>query len=148
MAESYTATVDWQSDLIFKGHTSTGHDLILDAADSGGAGTTPMALVVLALAGCTGMDVIAILKKMRQDVTGYSVTVQGGRVTEHPRIYKHVEVEHVVRGRNLDDANVARAVELSSTRYCPVSAILGKSAIVTHRYRIVEEPGEQAAAGA
>ena len=147
MADVYSATVDWQSDLIFKGHTSTGHELMLDSADSGGVGTTPMALLVLALAGCTGMDVIAILKKMRQDVTGYSVTVQGDRVTEHPRVYKHLEVVHVVRGRNLNDANVARAVELSATRYCPVSAMLGETATVTHRHRIVEETGKQAAAG-
>jgi putative redox protein len=104
-----------------------------------------MALLVLALAGCTGMDVIAMLKKMRQEVTGYSVTVQGDRVTEHPRVYKHIEVVHTVRGRNLNDANVARAVELSATRYCPVSAMLGETATVTHRHQIVEEAGEQAA---
>jgi putative redox protein len=139
MADVYTASVEWLDGLTFNGHTSTGHELILDSADSAGAGPTPMALVVLALAGCTGMDVISILKKMRQDVTGYAVHVRGDRVAEYPRVYKTIEVEHVVRGRKLDEANVARAVELSATRYCPVSAMLGKSATVTHRYRIVEE---------
>jgi putative redox protein len=139
MADVYTASATLDEGLSFIGHTSTGHELVLDAADGGGRGPTPMALVVLALAGCTGMDVIAMLRKMRQEVTGYEVRVRGERAAEHPRIYTTVVVEHIVRGRNLDEANVARAVELSATRYCPVSAMLGASATVTHGHRIIEE---------
>lgn len=139
MADVYTASVVLEEGLTFRGHTSTGHDLILDSADGGGRGPTPMALVVLALAGCTGMDVISILRKMREDVTGYEVHVRGERASEHPRVYTNVTVEHIVRGRGLKEANVARAVELSATRYCPVSAMVGALGKVTHTYRIVEE---------
>ena len=145
MADVYTASVVLEEGLVFRGRMSTGHDLKLDSADAGGQGPTPMALVVLALAGCTGMDVIAILRKMREQVTGYEVQVRGERATEHPRIYTHLTVEHIVRGHALKEANVARAVELSATRYCPVSAMLGASATVTHTYRIVHEAKEAVA---
>jgi putative redox protein len=141
MADVYTASAVLLEGLVFRGHTSTGHDLVLDSSDGGGRGPTPMSLVVLALAGCTGMDVISILRKMREDVTGYEVQVRGERAREHPRIYTHVTVEHIVRGRELKEANVARAVELSATRYCPVSAIIGASGTVTHTYRIIEDSG-------
>jgi putative redox protein len=141
MADVYSASAVLQEGLVFRGHTSTGHDLMLDSSDGGGRGPTPMSLVVLALAGCTGMDVISILRKMREDVTGYEVQVRGERAREHPRIYTHVTVEHIVRGRELKEANVARAVELSATRYCPVSAIIGASGTVTHTYRIIEDSG-------
>ena len=97
-----------------------------------------MELIVAGLAGCTGMDVISILQKMRQDVTAYEVRVNGVQAEEHPRVYTTVTVEHVVTGHNLDESKVQRAVELSETRYCPVSAMLGKSSRVTHTFTIIE----------
>jgi putative redox protein len=86
------------------------------------------------------MDVIALLRKMRQDVTAYQVEVRGKRRDEHPQIYTHISVEHVVRGRNLEPERVGRAVELSSTRYCPASAMLSAAAEVKHTFRIEAEP--------
>jgi|SRR5579884_2743509 putative redox protein len=140
MADIYTASVALHEGMSFRGYTGTGYEFTLDAAPEVGGqerGPRPMELVLLALAGCTGMDVIAILRKMRQDVTGYEVHVRGEeRAPEHPKVYTRVSVEHVVRGRNLSEAAVARAVELSATRYCPVSAMLGGTARVTHSYRI------------
>jgi putative redox protein len=98
-----------------------------------------MEVVLLSLAGCTGMDVISMLHKMRQDVTGYEVRVRGDeRAPDYPKVYTKITVEHIVRGHNLAEPSVARAVELSATRYCPVSAMLGESAIVVHTYRIVQ----------
>jgi putative redox protein len=85
------------------------------------------------------MDVISILRKMRQEVTGYRVRVRGARRDEHPRVFTGIAVEHVVRGRRLNAAAVRRAIELSATRYCAVSAMLERAAPIDVRYRIVDE---------
>jgi putative redox protein len=139
----YSATATLDDGMSFIGRTGSGFSLVLDSTpDAGGLerGPCPMELVLVSLAGCTGMDVIAMLRKMRQDVTGYEVRVRGDeRAPDFPMVYTRITVEHVFRGRELVDATVARAVELSATRYCPVSAMLGESAEVTHTYRI-EQP--------
>ena len=104
-----------------------------------GAGPQPHRLLLLALAGCTAMDVISILRKKRQQVSGLSVEVQGSRADQHPRVYTRIEVLYRVQGRNVDPRAVARAIELSATRYCPVIAMLGRVAEVTTRYEVEEE---------
>lgn len=138
--EIYSAAATLDTGMSFVGRTGSGHELRLDASpDVGGQdrGPRPMEVVLLALAGCTGMDVISILRKMRQDVTGYEVRVRGDeRAPDFPKVFTRVTVEHIVRGRDLVESSVARAVELSATRYCPVSAMLGSTATVEHRYRI------------
>jgi putative redox protein len=97
-----------------------------------------MELLLVALAGCTGMDVIAILRKKRQQVTGYEVLVRGVRAQEHPRVYTHITVEHLVTGHNVDPAALARAIELSEAKYCGVSKTLDKTARIETAYRIIE----------
>jgi putative redox protein len=111
----------------------------LDAEESVGgvgAGPQPHRLLLLAMAGCTAMDVLAILRKKRQQVRGLSVEVQGSRSDQHPRVYTRFEVLYRVRGSNIDPQAVARAIELSTTRYCPVIGLLGKVAEVATRYEI------------
>jgi len=111
----------------------------LDAEESVGgvgAGPRPHRLLLLAMAGCTAMDVLAILRKKRQQVSGLSVEVQGSRADQHPRVYTRFDVLYRVRGTNIDPQAVARAIELSTTRYCPVIGMLGKAAEVTTRYEI------------
>ena len=111
----------------------------LDAEESVGgvgAGPQPHRLLLLAMAGCTAMDVLAILRKKRQQVSGLSVEVQGSRADQHPRVYTRFEVLYRVRGTNIDPQAVARAIELSTTRYCPVIGLLGKVAEVATRYEI------------
>lgn len=128
------------SEMAFTATTASGHTIRLDAsAEHGGAGTgpSPMEVLLVSLAGCTGMDVISLLRKMRQDVTDYQVQVKGQPADDHPRIYTTVEVEHIVTGRGLDTAKVDRAVELSATRYCPVSATLSGVGEVTHRATVL-----------
>jgi putative redox protein len=95
-----------------------------------------METLLVALAGCTGMDVISLLRKMRQTVTGYEVRVSGVQADEHPRVYTSIDVEHVVTGIGLEIGKVERAVELSATRYCPVSATAGAVGSVRHRATI------------
>ncbi len=120
---------------------NSGHTLTVDTpVEEGGenAGFSPIELLLLGLAGCTGMDVISILKKKRQEVTGYEVNVHGTRRAEHPMTYEQITVEHVVTGHHIDPAAVAHAIELSSSKYCGVSNTLNKTATIVESYRIVE----------
>ena len=142
MPSEREATVTWRNGLAFEAKVGSGHALGLDAsAEHGGrnGGPSPMELLLAGLGGCTGMDVIALLRKMRQQVTAYRVEVRGARRHEHPQVYTDIEVVHVVRGRDLDPRSIARAVELSATRYCPASAMLSAAAKVEHSYRIEAE---------
>lgn len=125
----------------FEAETASGHRVTMDSAEvagGGNGGASPMDLVLVALAGCTGMDVLAILRKMRQEVTAYEVSVRGIQAEEHPRVYTEVTVEHRVTGRDVNPDLVRRAVELSETRYCPVGAMLGKTARIVSTVTIAE----------
>lgn len=127
----------------FDATTSTGHSIAMDGnPDLGGRGygARPMDLLLAGLAGCTGIDVIAMLKKMRQDVTGYEVRVRDRRADEHPRRFTEIEVVHSIRGHNLDAGAVERAVQLSAEKYCPASAALAAGCPVRHTAEITTEP--------
>lgn len=114
-------------------------DLDADEAFGGsGRGARPMSLLLLGLAGCTAMDVISILRKKRQHVTGLAVEARGRQAEQHPRVYESVEVVYVVRGKGLDPRAIERAIELSETRYCPAIATLGETAEISSRYEIEE----------
>ena len=141
MAEVMTARAILQTGVRFEAESGSGHHVTLDAAEHGGGenlGFRPMELLLVGLAGCTGMDVISILRKKRQDVTGYEVRVRGVRAEEHPMVFVEITVEHVITGHHLQPEAVARAVALSEGRYCGAGATLGKVAHLTHSYRIVE----------
>ena len=139
--EPETASATLASGMHFVGEID-GFRMDLDAEETvggGGAGPQPHRLLLQALVGCTAMDVISILRKKRQQVSGLSVEVQGYRADQHPRVYTQIEVLYRVRGQNVDPQAVARAIELSATRYCPVIAMLGKVAEVRTRYEIEKE---------
>ena len=124
----------------FDAEAGSGHHVTLDAAEHGGGqneGFRPMELLLVGLAGCTGMDVISILRKKRQDMTGYEVHVWGVRAEEHRMVFVEITVEHVLTGHQIQPEAVARAIELSKERYCGAGAMLGKVAHLTHTYRIV-----------
>lgn len=143
MAATYIATVRHIQGMQFAARTGSGHEVVMDAAvEAGGQeqGPRPMELLLASLGGCGGMDVISILRKMRQEVTAYEVRVSGERAADHPRVFTRITVEHVVTGRDLDEALVRRAVELARDRYCSVSAMLARSAEVTHIFRL--QPAE------
>jgi putative redox protein len=121
--------------------SATGHTIALDVPDAGGGsnhGPTPMEILLMALAACTGMDVISILRKKRQVVTAYEVRVSGTRAEKEPRIYVDVTVEHIVTGHQVDPQAVRRAVELSETTYCGVSKTLEKTARITTSFQVLE----------
>jgi len=96
-----------------------------------------MELLLLSLGSCTGMDVVPILKKMRQDVTAVELNIAAERSEEHPEPYTKIDIEYVVAGRNLDEERVKHAVELTQEKYCSVSAMLRKSCPINYTVRIV-----------
>ncbi|GIV98501.1 MAG: osmotically inducible protein OsmC [Herpetosiphonaceae bacterium] len=137
------ATLTWQGDLVFDAVADSEHHVRLDGDKH--AGPSPMELVLMAEAACTAMDVISILKKKRQEVTGFEVRVEAGRRDEHPKIYTAMVITYIIRGHNVDPQAVERAIELSITKYCSVSAMLKDTVPVTTRYEIV--PSGDVAAG-
>jgi putative redox protein len=127
----------------FQGRTATEHQVTLDVgAESGGAGAgpEPLDLLLISLGSCTGMDVISILRKKRQLVSHYTVNVFANQSTEHPKVFTEVMVEHIVEGENVDPKAVARALELSITKYCPVHAMLSRATKIDHVYRVLDAP--------
>ena len=136
------ARVNWKEGLAFDGlGGSSGLTMPLDTSvESGGSnsGFRPMELLLVGLAGCTGMDVISILQKKKQDVTDFEVRVHGDRAEDHPKIFTHILIDFIVTGNNVDRAAVDRAVELSSTKYCSAQAMLGKAANIETRITIKE----------
>jgi putative redox protein len=133
-----TASVKWDgTESNFTGEGGSGFKLKMGGR-SGVEAASPMELVVLAAGGCTAMDVLDILKKKRQEVEGFEVNVIGSRALEHPKVFTEVELEYVVRGKNIDPQAVERAIELSLTKYCSVNIMLEKALKLTHRYRIEE----------
>ncbi len=135
------AQVHWHQRLAFTGKAGSGFEVPLDSTpDVGGddSGFRPTELVLIGLAGCTAMDVISILQKKRQEVTDFDVKTYADRSTEHPKVFTHITIEYTVTGRNIDPAAVERAVQLSSERYCTVSAMLAKAAPIEHKIVIKE----------
>ena len=125
----------------FDGTATSGFTIPMGtSAEFGGAddGLRPIELVLVGLAGCTAMDVISILQKKRQEVTGFEVRAHADRATEHPKVFTHVVLEFVVTGKNIDREAVERAVELSSTKYCSAQAMLIKAVEIEHKITIVE----------
>jgi putative redox protein len=125
--------------------TGSGHLITLDTVEQD-AGPRPMELLLAALAGCAGMDIITILRKMRQEVTSYTIQVYGERAEQQPRPFTEITVEHVITGHAINPAAVQRAIDLTEQRYCGVSAMLDKAAKLTHTFRIAESPAQQQAA--
>jgi putative redox protein len=141
MAETMTVQSKLATGMRFEVEAGSGHHVTLDAAEHDGGhneGFRPMELLLVGLAGCTGMDVISIMRKKRQDVTAYEVHITGVRAEEHPMVFVEITVEHIVTGHHIQPEAVARAIELSEGRYCGAGAMLGKVAHLTHSYRIVE----------
>jgi putative redox protein len=121
---------------------ATAADLVSVSIDSPGvpgstpAGPSPMELLLIGLGGCTGMDVISILRKKRQQVTAYRVEVTGKVATEYPHVYTDIAIRHVVQGDAVSEEAVRHAIELSETKYCGAHAMLVKAAQISSTYEI------------
>ena len=133
------AVVHSAGDELFVAITPSGHAQVLETNSARASAASPVELLLIALGGCTAVDVVSILKKKRERVTDYRVEVRGTRREEHPRAWTRMEVRHVVRGRGISERAVAQAVELSETKYCSVAATLRPGVEIVTSYEIVEE---------
>lgn len=138
-------TLHFADNDFFIGVTPSGHAQVIETNSARNAAASPMELLLLALGGCTGVDVISILKKKRQQVTDYRIEVSGERRDEYPKRFMKLMVKHIVRGHNVTEQAVARAIELSETKYCSVAATLSGVEIVTS-YEIIEDEQPEATA--
>jgi len=142
-----TASVTLEGgDLRFLGQSGSGHSLVLDNS-RGDSGMRPAELVPIALAGCTAMDVISILRKKRQEVTRYEVRADAVQMDDHPNAFTRIDVVHVVEGPAIEVGAVRRAIELSATRYCSVGATLSSGITeIHHAYLVRNGAGDEEAA--
>ncbi len=139
MAERTTATLAWQSGLRFEARSQSGHAVTIDAPGRPGhAGAGPMEHLLIGVAGCTAMDVVAILGKMHQQLTGLEVEIAGERAATNPKYYTAVTLTYRLRGRALDHDKVERAVSLSHSTYCSALASLRPDCSVTTAIEITE----------
>ncbi len=136
------AVIQFAGDDMFIGTSLSGHSFAIDTKGDRKSAPTPMELLLVSVAACTAADVISILQKKRQDVTEYRVTVTGTRAEDHPRKYETFHVPHIVHGRGVSEAAVARAIELSDTKYCSVSATVRPTAEITTSFEIIEAGAE------
>lgn len=127
------AQVKWIDELQFVARAGSGPAVVMDTSDSGG-GAGPMELVLMGTAGCTAMDVIAILKKKRLKVTGFEINISGERAEDYPKRYTDIHIEYVVYGTDLKPEGVKQAIDLSEKKYCGAMASL--NARINHSFRI------------
>jgi putative redox protein len=131
--------VKWIDSLRFVATDNAGHSIVMDAPkQSGGEGSgfSPMQLLLIALGGCTGMDVVHIMRKQRQQINGLEVLVYGKRVKEPPRVYNNIRVQYRIKGKDIKENSVQRAIQLSEDKYCSVGTTLRAKAKMTSRYII------------
>ena len=125
----------------FEATLPTGHTVIMDSDEKVGGnneGPRPYHLVAVALAGCTGMDVLSILRKKRQLVTNFFIDIQAEQSEDYPKVYENISIHYHITGRSIDPVAVERSIELSETKYCPVIANLRKDADIQTQYTIYE----------
>ena len=132
------AVVQLVGNELFSGRTPSGHVVVIDTDRERDSAPSPMELLLVALGSCTGVDVVSILKKKREEVTAYSIEVSGQRRAEHPRSYQRMELHHIVTGRNISERSVAQAIELSEQKYCSVAATFRPTAEIVSSFEIIE----------
>ncbi|MCA2005635.1 MAG: OsmC family protein [Ignavibacterium sp.] len=128
--------------ITFVGKTDSNHWITMDGPEQFGgsnAGIRPKELILISLAGCTGSDVASILSKKRVKLDGFEMNITAEQADEHPQVFTKIHLEYVFYGKNLPVKELERAIELSQTKYCSVTAMLQKAMPIEHSYRIVEE---------
>lgn len=134
------ATIQWQGEVAFLATAGSGHQILMDGApDQGGQnqGARPMEMVLLGLGGCSAFDVVTILRKARQDITDCQVTLSAERADTVPAVFTHIHMHFAVVGKQLKEAQVARAVSLSAEKYCSASKMLMAGGVnITHDFAV------------
>jgi len=136
-------TVRWMGvdGMAFAAQTGSGHIAVMDGAPEGGGNNLaprPMELLLAGTGGCTAYDVVLILKKSRQEISGCEVSIQAERAETDPKVFIRIHFHFTVRGKGLKADAVERAIHLSAEKYCSASIMLGKTAAITHDWEIIE----------
>ncbi len=135
------ARVKWIEDSAFVAQSGSGHSVVLDGPPEAGGknlGVRPMEMVLMGLGGCTAFDVVEILKKRRETIAGCSVEISAERADTVPKVFTRIHLHYIVSGSDVKEESIRRAVELSAEKYCSVSMMLNKSAVITHDYEIIQ----------
>jgi putative redox protein len=139
------AKVIWKHGLSFRGSADSGYEVPLGSDAEAGAsdgGFRPMELLATGLAGCTAMDVISVLEKKRQQISGFEVTVHTEQAADFPRVFTRAVIDYYVTGKDVNETAVARSIELSATKYCPAQAMFSKLFPIELRYHIYEQEAD------
>ena len=134
-------SVKWIDGLLMVGKSDSGHAIVMDGPPEIGGenlGVRPMEMLLLGMAGCTMIDVVSTLKKMREDVVDCQTQVSADRAEEYPKVFTNIHVHFILRGNQLNPSNVDKAIKLSAEKYCSASIMIGKTATITHDYEIIE----------
>ena len=134
--------IKWIDGVSFVAETGSGHAVVMDGAPEGGGrnlGPRPMEMVLLGTGGCSAYDVVVILKKSGQQITGCSVELKAERADTDPKVFTRIHMHYVLRGNNLKTSMVESAIKLSHQKYCSASMMLGKTATITHDYEILPD---------
>lgn len=136
------ARVTYVKGMQFIGEADSGHAVVMDGPPGAGekdTGLRPMELLLVGIGGCSGMDVVSILKKKKQTITGFEINVNGQKAESYPQKFTEIDIEFIVKGKNISEEAVKRAVQLSMEKYCSVKATLEGSANINYTYKIIEE---------
>ncbi len=138
------ARIKWVENVVFMGESGSGHSIVMDGPEDHGGrnvGARPMETLLIGMGGCASFDVVHILKKSRQDVTDCVTEIEAERADEVPSVFTKIHLKFIVRGRNLKEKQVARAVELSAEKYCSASIMLSSGGVeISHSYEVIENP--------
>jgi putative redox protein len=130
------AELKWTEGLQFVARSSNGPAVVVDSSD-GGSGATPMQLLLMGVAGCTGIDVVLILQKKRLDLKKFEIRIDAEQAESHPMRFTHVKIEYILFGKKIPEKAIQQAIKLSEEKYC--SAMASMNAEFTHTYRIFED---------
>jgi len=134
-------SVNWVDGLLMVGKSDSGHTITMDGPpESGGEnlGVRPMEMLLLGVAGCTMIDVVTTLKKMRQDLSHLETKINAERATDHPKVFTDIHIQFILKGQNLDEKKVDKAITLSAEKYCSASIMLGETATISHDFEVIE----------
>jgi putative redox protein len=136
------ATVKWLDHMSFVGESGSGHSIVMDGPpDDGGRnmGVRPMEMVLLGMGGCTAFDVVHILKRARQEIKDCWVELEAERASEVPKVFTKIHAHYVVKGKNLDNKKVERAINMTAEKYCSVSIMLAATVEISHDFEVINE---------
>ena len=134
-------SVNWVDGMLMVGKSHSGHSITMDGPiEIGGEnlGVRPMEMLLLGVAGCTMIDVVTTLQKMRQDLSHCETKISAERANEHPKVFTDIHIHFIVQGKDLDSKKVDKAITLSAEKYCSASIMLGKTAKITHDFEVLE----------